>query len=498
MRENEKQLKMGAILSYVSVALHLVMGLVFTPWMVGKLGSGQYGLYTLANSVISMFLVDFGLSSAVGRYVAEYHTKGEEDRVARFLGAVYKLYLLIDALIFAILITVFFLIDRIYVKLTPWELEHFKVVYLIASSFSVVSFPFVTLNGILTAYEKFIPLKMADVVQKLLQVCIVAVALNAGYGLYALVSINAAVGLIIILFKLWVIRKTTTAKVDAKHTDTGIYKEIFGFSMWTTVATLAQRLVFNIAPSVLGIVSNSAEIAVFGVVTTIEGNLYTLTNAVNGMFLPRITRIFTQEEDPEKSLEKLMLPVGKYQFGLTGLVIAGFVLLGREFIYLWVGDLYADAYWGILLVIIPGMFYSALQIANTAVVVKKQVRIPAFVNLAVGITSVVLSFPLSKRFGALGASAAICIAYCIRAVLLNVVYSKVLHLKMGRFVRECYIRMSVPILLTILVSNGILTGIQGTGWGWLACKAVLISMIYGAILLTIGVENGWRNIRKLI
>lgn len=498
MQNNQKQLKIGAILSYLSVGLSLLTGLVYTPWMVDKLGSSQYGLYTLANSLISMFLVDFGLSSATAKYVSEYHARGEEERVNRFLGVVYKLYLLIDAVIMIILMVVYFLIDTIYVRLTPQELEQFKVVYLIAASFSIISFPFVTLNGVLTAYEKFIPLKLADVMYKLIQVCIMIVALSAGYGVYALVSVHAAVGLLIIVFKLIMVGKTTPVKVNFGHQDRGIYQELFGFSLWSTVAAMAQRLVFNITPSVLGIVSSTAAIAVFGVVTTIESSVYLLISAIDGMFMPKISRIYTAKENSEGQLFELLLKVGRYQFGLSGLIVAGFFVLGREFIDLWMGEAYRDAYYGILLVIIPGMFYSALQIANTAIVVKKQVRYPAMVNLIVGLSSITVSIPLSGRYGAIGSCVAICIAYCVRALLLNILYYKKLALDMMAFFRKCYVRMSVPIVLTVLLCEPLDRLLGENGWLGLVGKAVMITGIYGLLELTVGIKSGWKMLLPVL
>ena len=498
MRDDQKQLKLGALLSYLSVGLSLLTGLVYTPWMVGKLGSSQYGLYTLANSLISLFLLDFGLSSATAKFVSEYHARGEEERINRFLGTIYKLYLLIDAVILAVLAAVYFLIDIIYVRLTPQELEQFKVVYLIAGSFSIISFPFVTLNGILTAYEQFVPLKLADVMHKLLQLGIMVAALSAGYGLYALVSVHAVVGLLMIGYKLIVIRKRTQVHVNFRFAEAGLYRELFGFSIWSTVAAMAQRLVFNITPSVLGVVSSTAAIAVFGVVTTIESNVYLLIGAIDGMFMPRISRIYARGQDSEGQLFHLLMNVGCYQFGLSGLVVAGFTVLGKEFVDLWMGQQYADAYLGILLVIIPGAFYSALQIANTAIVVKKQVKFFAVVTLLVGLTSVGLSLPLSARYGAIGSCAAICIAYFIRAVLLNILYSKKLHLDMKQFVRKCYVRMSVPVLLTILICAPVERILPGTGWGWLIGKAVVITAVYVVMVLSVGIEGGWRKLGRML
>ena len=192
MAKKTNQLKAGVFLSYFSIALNILAGLVYTPWMIDQIGQSQYGLYTLANSLISLFILDFGLSSATSRYVAKLHAEGDEIGVNNFLGAVYKLYAIIDAVIFVVLIVLFFLIDTIYAKLTPSELQQFKVVYVVAAVFSVINFPFVTLNGILTAYERFIPLKLADVIYRVLLIGMMVAALLMGYGLYALVLVHAA------------------------------------------------------------------------------------------------------------------------------------------------------------------------------------------------------------------------------------------------------------------------------------------------------------------
>lgn len=474
---SSKQIKLGAILSYSSIAVNIITGLLYTPWMVETIGKSQYGLYTLANSVITLFLMDFGLSAATGRYLSKYNAEGDRDGAQRFLGAVYKLYLMIDAVILGALVTIFFLVDRIYVNLTPAELEQFRVVYAISAIFSVVNFPFVAFNGILTAYEKFIPLKTADLLYRLGNVCFTVMALLMGYGLYALVTVHASVGLLVLIFKFVIIKKNVPVKPDFRNTDKGIYKDIFGFSLWVTVASLAARLVFNITPSILGIVANSAAIAVFGIVTTIEGYTYVITTAINGMFMPRISRIIAGKQS-ENDLNPLFMSVGKFQYILNGLIVAGFAVVGRNFIGLWMGQDYMPAYWGILLVLTPGLFYNALQIANTTMVVTNKVKLTALVSIVTGVVNVCLSFPLSSHFGVIGACMSIGIAYLVRDVLLNVIYHRELPLDIPRFIKECYLRMSLPMVLTIVCGLWINRWIADGGWMIFFVKAAMTAGIY--------------------
>lgn len=489
---NSKQIKLGALLSYSSIAVNIITGLLYTPWMVASIGKSQYGLYTLANSVITLFMVDFGLSSATGRYLSKYNADGDKEGAERFLGAVYRIYLLIDSVILGVLVIIFFLMDRIFVNLTPGELEQFRVVYAISAVFSVVNFPFVTFNGILTAYEQFIPLKAADLLYRLGNVGFTVIALLLGYGLYSLVAVHAIVGLLILIFKFVIIRKKIPVKPDFRKIDKGIYKEIFGFSLWVTVSSLAARLVFNITPSILGIVASSAAIAVFGIVSTIEGYTYVITTAINGMFMPRISRIVSGKSS-ENDLNPLFLGVGKFQYILNGLIIAGFVAVGQHFIILWMGQDYLPAYWGILLVLFPGLFYNALQIGHTTMVVTNKVKFTALISVVTGIVNVCLSFSLSKQFGAFGACLSIGIAYMVRDILLTFIYHRELPLDIPRFMKECYVKMSVPILVTVGIGLGVNRFIPDGGWGIFLIKAAVTVIIYALTTLCFALNKQERQ-----
>lgn len=489
---SSRQIKLGAILSYFAIAFNIISGLLYTPWMVETIGKSQYGLYTLANSLITMFMVDFGLSAATSRYLSKYNAEGNREAAERFLGAVYKLYMIIDGVIFAVLLVLFFFLEQIYVKLTPAELAQFKVVYVISALFSVINFPFVTFNGILTAYEKFVPLKVIDLVYRVFNIGFTVVALLLGQGLYALVAVHAAVGLLVLVLKAIVVKKSIPLKVKFRSTQKGIYKEIFSFSLWVTISSLALRLVFNITPSILGVVTSSAAIAIFGVVTTIEGYTYTITNAINGMFMPRISKLLTKENG-EEDLNALFISVGKFQFVLNGLIMAGFCVVGQSFIQLWMGPDYGPAYYGILLVILPGLFYNSMQIANTTMIVQKKVKVVAWVNIATGLVNVILSFPLSHFFGVTGACISICAAYFVRAISLNIIYHKQLPLNIPAFVKSCYLRMSVPIILTILAGMAMNSFVSDGGWIRFFLKAAAIAIVYMLLTLLLGYSKAERK-----
>lgn len=490
---SKKQIGLGAIISYVAIIVNIVVGLIYTPWMVKQIGQSQYGIYTLANSLITLFLIDFGLSSATARFVSNYHAAGEEERVDNFLGIVYKFYAIVDAVIFVVLFVLYFFIDKIYINLTAEELKQFKVVYIIAASFNLVNLPFVTQNGILTAYEKFIQLKLADLIYRLFVVGLTVFVLLEGWGLYALVGANAVAGLLIIIYKQIIIKTTTTVRVNFRHSDRKMMKSIFAFSFWTTVLTLAARLIFNITPTILGIVTDSAAIAVFGIVTTIEGYSYTITTAINGMFMPTISKIYTTEENVGEHIMPLMIKVGRFQFALNGLIVVGFALVGKSFINLWVGVDYADAYYGILIVIIPGILFNSLQVGNTAMTVTNKVKIQAIISLISGGVNVAVSFIISRYYGVIGACVSICIAYIIRFILYVIVDQKVMKFDMKQFAIHCYLRMTPVVLITLGLGLLLNYFVADAGWVRLLIKAVVIVCVYLITVFLFGITQQERK-----
>ena len=51
MKSNQR--KIGALLSYAVIALNMIVGLVYTPFLIRKLGQAEYGLYSIVYSVMN-------------------------------------------------------------------------------------------------------------------------------------------------------------------------------------------------------------------------------------------------------------------------------------------------------------------------------------------------------------------------------------------------------------------------------------------------------------
>ena len=487
------QIKGGAILSYLSLGVNILTGLLFTPWMIHSIGRDNFGLYTLAMSVITLFVFDLGLSAAVTRFMSKYLAEGYPEKADNVLGLVYKLYIVIDFILLLILTTVYFFIPQIYESLTPEEIGKLKIVYIIAAVFSIISFPFIPLNGILGANEKFIQFKLCELINKLVIVVAMTICLLLGYGLYALVAVNAGAGIIMIVMKLFCVHRYTSTRVNFGYKNKPELKEILKFSGWTTVISLSQRMIFNLAPSILGIMSGSASIAILGVAITIEGYTYMFACALNGMFLPRVSRIMASDKE---ELLPLMVRIGRLQLIIIGAIVVVFVGIGHDFMLLWVGNDYNLSYYCAILLILPSVIHLPQEIASTAIVAANKVKKQAVVYVIMAICNIAMAFWFSKLWAALGVSLSICIAYFVRTIGMNYLYSRELKIDVFAFFKSAYTSMLIPMLIIVICAYLLNSFLFELSWVIFLLKFLIILIIAAFSYWFIGMNNTERKMMR--
>lgn len=487
------EIKKGALVSYVAVAFNAIAGLLYTPWMISCIGSDDYGLYTLALSVINFFLIDFGLGEAVSRFLSKYKAEGNHEKAAEFLGIAYKLYFLIALVIFVILVVIFLFVDSIYAGLTASQLATFKLLYVIVGAYSVISFPFLSFNGVLISNELFVELNLCTLLQKISTVGLIIIALLSGMGVVSLVLVNAFTVLAFIVVKLLIIVKKTDTKVTLRTSDKVLVQEVVGFSGWTTVVHLCGRVIFSIMPSILAAVSNTWEVALFGLASSLEGYVYQVASALSNMFMPKVSRIVSHNGPPSE-LQNLVERVGRIQVFIIGMLFVGFISVGREFVECWVGAEYSMLFPCVILLILPSLLELPQLVANTAVSAVGAMRQKAFAYLAMAAVNLVLGIALSLLFGSLGASVSICVAYFVRTFGMDVLYRNILSLKIRRLFARLYGKWILPAIVTILLGLAFANGIPLSGWAGLALSALVVGFVYVLLMWKLYLEQDERSL----
>lgn len=478
MNNDSLKIKYGAVISYVALVINIMAGFLYTPWMVNRIGQADYGIYTLAMSVINFFLLDFGLSASVARFVSLYRAKGEEDRINKFLGVTEKVYLVIDAVILLVLAVIYFGIDVFFDNFTAQELIKFKCVYAIVAVYSVANFPFLPLNGIYNGYERFVELKSFDLIGKLVNILTVVLVLLLEHGLYALVLTNVVSQMFVTIVKWIYIKNREKISIKFKNSEEKMLKEIMSFSGWMFIISIAQRFIININPTIIGAIVGPVEVSVYSVGMSIEGYIWTLSNALNGLFLPKVVRLATTETNPD-NINRLMIKVGRLQLFIVGAVVCGFVSMGKEFVVLWMGEEFVNSYFIVICMAISGLVTFTQEIANNYLMAINEVkwRVLCFVSSAV--VSFLSALILTSVYGAVGTAIATAIGtVSCQIIFMNIVYQKKFKLNITNFFRECHLKF-LPVMIIMTVIGFTLQKFLPTqSLVWFFVKAVVWAVVY--------------------
>ena len=77
---HKRKVLQGSASNIVRVLLSMLVSLVLPPFLVHHMSAAEYGAWVLILQLSAYVnLLDFGLQTAIGKYVAEYDASGDRD-----------------------------------------------------------------------------------------------------------------------------------------------------------------------------------------------------------------------------------------------------------------------------------------------------------------------------------------------------------------------------------------------------------------------------------
>lgn len=449
----KNQLKGGAILTYVTLLLGNAISLVYTPFMLKTLGQSEYGLYSLAHSVVGyLTILDFGFGSATIRYTAKYRAEGQEEKAQTMYGMFIVLYALIGILTFIIGTFLAFNAETFFNKgLTPSEIATVKKLLILSSINLAVSFPFGVFTSIITAYEKFIFLKVSSLIRHIVNPLVYIPVLLLGYKSTGLIVAVTVLNFIFLSINLIYCFAKLKIKIQFKKFDFTLLKEIFSYSVWIFVGSIVNQLWWNAGQFLLGVFASSVAIAIYSLSMQFKTYFESFATAITGVFLPRMTAMDTKEATDNEFTE-YFVKVGRLQYIIIALITTGFILFGRQFISIWAGKDYVQAYYITLMIFIPLALVDTQTLGITILQAKNKHKFRSLLYLCVALTCIVLCIPFIKIWGAYGCALATALSLTIgNLFIMNWYYHKKVGLNVFKFWKEI-LKMTPGIMFICLLT----------------------------------------------
>lgn len=453
------QIRLGAIYSYVSIAVKLVVSLVYTPYMLRMMGASEYGIYSLAASIVSYLTVlDLGFGNAIVRYTSKYRAEGKVDEQAELFGTFLGLYMLIGLV--SLLIGSFIVanLDSLFVKnMTELEVKRTKIVLVLMVVNIAFTFPMSIWGSIMTAYERFVFPKIVGIVKTIVNAAVMVVLLKFGYRAIAMVVVTTCLNFATLLLNLFYCKKYLGVKVRFAKVAPGFLKEVLVYSFWIFINVLMDKAYWSTGSIVLGAFSGTKAVAEYGVAFQLVSYYMLMTVATSNLVLPRFTALAVNGSDT--TISDFFIKISRLQYYLCSLIISGFIVFGKRFVVLWAGSDYANSYYIALALMIPMTVDVIYSSAVKVLQARNQMKYRSLVCLASAFMSVVIQIPAAKYGGAIGVALAITFVFVVQVGILTVYYHKVQKLDMVSLFKNLLRQTIVPFLLVIVFSFFNVSGI---------------------------------------
>lgn len=492
----KNQLKAGSILSYLQMALSVIIQLVYTPVMIRLLGKHEYGLYQTVASTISMLsILSLGFNSGYIKYYAIYKKKDDRTAISKLNG----LFLIIFAIIgFVGMLCGLFLsfhLDLVFDKgLTQAEYAKARILMLLLTANLTVSFPMSVFQNIISAHERFIFLKLLGMVKTVFSPLITLPLLLMGYRSIAMVAVTVSVTLFVdVMYLVYVLFKMKE-KFIFNDFEKGIFKSLFAYTAFIALNTVIDQINWNIDKLLLGRFKGTAEVAVYSVGYTLYVCYMMFSTSVSGVFTPRIHKIVnaTKENIAEQKaqLTDLFIRVGRLQFIILSLIASGIVFFGKFFIVkIWAGYGYDNSYFVALLLVIPA---SIALIQNLGIEIQRAENKHQFRSIVYTIMALInlgLSIVLCQKFGAVGSAIGTAISLVLaNGFVMNIYYNRKCNIDIPLFWRNI-LRQSVGLIIPICAGIAMVTLIEINSIGMFGICVLSYTAVYSISMWLFGMND---------
>ncbi len=492
------QLKAGVVLNYVVIFLNTVVGLLYTPYMLRMMGQSEYGLYSLVASVIAYLTVlDLGFGNAIVRYTAKFRAEKKTEEQYEMFGMFFLLHLVIGIIAFGIGLGLYFNVDTLFGNtMTAVELSRARIMMILLVANLAFTFPMSIWGSIIQAYEDFVFQKSLNIFRIILNTAVMICLLHFGYKAVAMVVVQTIFNVLTLVVNFIYCRRKLNIHIyfRFKHFHWGFLKEVAIYSFWIFLNAIIDRVYWSTGQFVLGAMVGTVAVAVFAIAIQLEGMYMQFSTAISSVFLPKVTAMVATNRS-RKEISDLFIRTGRIQYIVLAYILSGFIIFGRQFIELWAGAGYSDAYIISLLFFIPLTVPLIQNLGITILQARNEMKFRSVLYIIIALVSLAMQIVLTRYFGGIGCAMGVSGALVVGQILImNVYYRRRQDLDIKTFWKEISKMSIIPIVLIFSSMLVIRHFFALDSWGKLILGIAAFSLVYIPLFFRFSMTDEERNL----
>lgn len=407
MKEPKKEIRIGIILNYLSMAIEGIVIFFLNPFIIRGLEQENYGVYTLMTSFTGYLSVfEFGLGTTIIRYVSKYNAEKDEKGRENFLSICFGIYILIAIIMAIACIVLYHSINQFFENsLTVEQIALAKRMFIIIATSITLTTLGSVFSAIIAGYEKFIFSRLLIVITSILNVILTVIVLATNATAVRLTYVTLMITIVTIVSNIIYVFWKLKVKVKFHVWNKELFNEIFKFSIFIFIQTLITQIYWRLDQLIIGVQMLNAAIplAIYGVGMKINDLVLAFTTVINRYQLPTITRLVLVEKD-ENKLVSYIGKTSKFVAILYIAIIIGFIFFGQKFIRIYAGEGYELAYTVTLIVVVAAALNRIHGCGSDVLKAKNLHGMYTLIVFIAAIMNILFTILLIPKWGIIGAA----------------------------------------------------------------------------------------------
>lgn len=442
MRKSEIIKNVGS--SWFSLGVNILVGIFLSPFILHRLGNTAYGAWVLAFSVTGYYgLFDLGIRSSVIRYVSTYTAAGDTEGLSRLINTSLAGYTAIGAATMLVTLAISTHIDSLF-RMPNDLLPTARWLFIMVGIAVALGFPAGVFGGILEGLNRFYLVNITNLASTLLRAILIVLALTHGYGLLMVALITVVIPLLGSVVRAVIALRLLSLRFDWKYIDKESFRKIAGYSSVSFMLMIAYKLRFKTDEVIISTFVSVAAVTFFSNADRLVDYTGEVVSSLAQSFVPMSGQSHARGDTAH--LRKIFVAGNRACALIVFPITAILVILGKSVITAWVGQRYVTACYPVMLVLLIPSTFALAQGASTRILygVAKHGSL-AWVSAMEGLTNVILSVVLVRKYGLIGDALGTAIPLsCTALYFMPRHLCRILQVRLGTFLRQAY---TLPVLL---------------------------------------------------
>lgn len=471
-----KSRKSGLILSYGYFVLSAVVSIFVSSFVIRSIGKTDYGVYQAIAAFINyLTLLEFGTGRIMSRNISLLKKDGSEDlEMKKNISTVIVLNSGLMLLILAGAVCFWLSLGAIYQNsMSPEQIVMAKRLFFFPVASLGISFFQQSFNGILIGYEQYTFEKIVSIIKLVVRTLLLAVILSIRSSIYLYVIIDTAVNLMAFLVTVLYVRLKMKVPVHFGYFDRQILKSILPLCFAMLLQGLVNTMNNTLDKFLIGVMMTPEDVTIYSIAMTVYSMFSTIACLPMGMYMPAVAKDM-RNGLRGKELTKTLLRPCRFNILITGLIVTGFAVAGRQFIVILYGEEFLTAWYCAMIVMVPMFLNTANDIVINVLDILKKRHVRSVILMGTTALNLVLTIWGIQHLGMIGASLATGIATLLQVIILNIYYQKKIEIDVLYLFRKGFAGTIPCMLVAVLAAVPVYFLVKNVYLSFFTCGAVFL------------------------